>query len=94
MGIATTTAGTAIRQLSDLNSQGTGLGSGIADLIGFYVTNAATQMVAQSSVIGSFSMSTGAGASSSTGAYGFGNSQTANAVVNAIQQLKIMGLIG
>lgn len=94
MGIATTTASAAPRQLTDGNSQGTIVNLGIADLIGFYVTNAATQLVAQSSVIGSFTMSTGAGASSSTGAYGFGNSQTANAVVNAIQQLKIMGLIG
>jgi hypothetical protein len=94
MGIATTTASAAPRQLSDGNSQGTVIGVSTSELIGFYVTNAATQVVAQSSVIGSFAMSTGASASSSTGAYGFGNSQTANAVVNAIQQLKIMGLIG
>jgi len=89
MGIATTTATAAIRDLSDQNSQGTRLGVSATDLIGFY---GATTAVAQSTVVVG-TLSTGASASSSTGAYGFGNSTTANSIVNAIQQLKNMGLI-
>jgi hypothetical protein len=86
MGIATTTQTAAIRDLSDQNSQGTRLGATSTDLICFY---GATTALAQSTVvIGTLSTT-----SSSTGAFGFGNSTTANSIVQAIQQLKLMGLI-
>ena len=89
MGIAVTTVTAALRDLSDQNSQGTRLGSASTDLICFY---GATTAIAQSTVIVG-TLSTGASASSSTGAYGFGNSTTANSIAQAIQQLKLMGLI-
>jgi len=87
MGIAVTTVTAAIRDLSDQNSQGTRLGSASTDLICFY---GVTTAIAQSTVIGATALST---VSSSTGAFGYGNSTTANSIVNAIQQLKLMGLI-
>jgi hypothetical protein len=87
MGIATTTASKALRDLSDQNSQGTRLGTTSTDLICFY---GATTALAQSTVVGVNALSTIA---SSTGAYGYGNSTTAQSIVNAIQQLKLMGLI-
>ena len=89
MGIATTSNTSLLRDLSDQNSQGTRLGTASTDLICFY---GATTAVAQSTVVVG-TLSSGASASSSTGAFGYGNSTTANSIVNAIVQLKAMGLI-
>jgi len=86
MGIAVTTVTAALRDLSDQNSQGTRFGSASTDLICFY---GATTAIAQSTVV----VGTLSTASSSTGAFGYGNSTTANSIVQAIQQLKLMGLI-
>ena len=86
MGIAVTTVTAALRDLSDQNSQGTRLGSASTDLICFY---GATTAIAQSTVI----VGTLSTQSSSTGAFGYGNSTTANSIAQAIQQLKLMGLI-
>ena len=86
MGIATTSVTAALRDLSDQNSQGTRLGTVSTDLICFY---GATTGVAQSTVV----VGTLSTTSSSTGAFGYGNSTTANSIVQAVQQLKLMGLI-
>ena len=97
MGIATTTATAAIRELSDGNSQGTRLGQSAADLIGFYGVSSA---IAQSTMIGSLattgSISTAPVNATSGGSgttWAFSSSTQALMIINAIQQLRRLGLI-
>ena len=93
MGIATTTQTKALRDLSDQNSQGTRLGSSSTDLIAFY---GATTAVAASTIIGSLTLGSATASAFSTGgstSFGFSSASIASAVLNAISQLKTMGLI-
>ena len=93
MGIATTTVTAAIRDLSDQNSQGTRLGATSTDLIGFY---GATTMIAASTIIGSLTLGAATASAFSTGgstSFGFSSASIASAVLNALTQLKNMGLI-
>lgn len=93
MGIATTSVTAALRDLSDQNSQGTRLGTTSTDLICFY---GATTAVAASSVIGALTLGSATASAFSTGgstSFGFSSAAIASAVLNAISQLKSMGLI-
>ena len=86
MGIATTTASAAVRQLSDGNSQGTVFGQSGSDPIAFYGSTA----TARTANLGQATLST---AVSSTGAFGFGDAGTASTVIIVINRLRAMGLI-
>ena len=93
MGIATTTTTKALRDLSDQNSQGTRLGATSTDLICFY---GATTAVSASTVIGAFTLTAATASAFSTRgstSFGFSSAAIASAVLNAIAQLKTMGLI-
>lgn len=93
MGIATTTVTAALRDLSDQNSQGTRLGSVSTDLICFY---GATTAIAASTIVGAITLTAATASAFSTGgstSFGFSSASVAAAVVNSIQQLKLLGLI-
>lgn len=77
----------AVKQLSDGNSQGTTLGQSAADKISFYNATPTARLA----LMAAASFST---AVSSTGAFGFGDAATASSVVQAILNLKTIGLIG
>ncbi len=95
MTIATTTQTKAVKQLSDGNSQGTVMGVSSTDLLGFYGLSTA---IAQSTITGSVTLAgASAQAATSTGggtSFGFSSASVASAVLNAVQQLKLLGLIG
>ncbi len=87
MGIATTSVTALLRDLSDQNSQGTRLGVTSTDLICFY---GVTTGVAASTMTNATATAFSTGGSTS---FGFSSASIAAAVVNAISQLKTMGLI-
>ena len=93
MGIAVTTASAAPKQLSDQNSQGTVLGYGATDLIGFYSTSNAN-CVAQSTIVGALTMAGSQSTALAGSSFAFSSATITAAIVNAVQQLKLMGLIG
>ena len=78
------TSSNAVRQLSDGNSQGTVLGQSATDPISFYNATPTVRLAVGTS------LSTDV---SSTGAFGFGDANTASSIVAAIGHLRTMGLI-
>jgi len=90
MGIAVTTLTATTRQLSDGNSVGTQLGTGIGDKISFYAATPLTQQTstAQAGVLASSASAAMSTASGAVTVWGWTSAATPNGLVTLVNELR------